>query len=98
MTTHPRSDHLDVLIAGGGVAALEAMMALRALAGDRVDITLLAPEDDFHYRPMTVAEPFAIAQARTIAIAAIAADFDAHHVVGALAGVEHAQHRIVTTS
>jgi len=46
------------------VAALEAMMALRALAGDRVNVTLLAPQREFHHRPMAVAEPFAIAAAR----------------------------------
>ena len=33
-----------VLVAGGGVAGLETLLALRALAGDRVDITLVAPE------------------------------------------------------
>jgi sulfide:quinone oxidoreductase len=98
MTTEPHHDPVHVLIAGGGVAALEAMMALRALAGDRVRITLLAPERDFHYRPMAVAEPFSIAQARRIALVAVAADFDAQHVNGALAGVEADKHRIVTAS
>jgi aspartate oxidase len=33
---------LRVLIAGGGIAALEAALALRALARDRVEIDLLA--------------------------------------------------------
>ena len=42
---------MRVLIAGGGVAALETMIALRALAEDRVEITLLAPDRDFFYRP-----------------------------------------------
>jgi sulfide:quinone oxidoreductase len=91
-TSHP----LDVLIAGGGVAALEAMMALRALAGDRVRITLLAPEREFRYRPMAVAEPFTIARARHVALTEIAADFDAELVIGALAGVEAPEHRVVT--
>jgi sulfide:quinone oxidoreductase len=36
-----------VLIAGGGVAAIEALLALRDLAGDHVDIELLAPERYF---------------------------------------------------
>jgi sulfide:quinone oxidoreductase len=36
-----------VLIAGGGVAALEAALALRALAEDRVRVELLAPEPQF---------------------------------------------------
>ena len=38
---------LRVLIAGGGVAGLEALLALRDLAGDRVELTLLSPETDF---------------------------------------------------
>ena len=51
-------DRHRVLIAGGGVAALEAMLALRKLAEDRVDIELLAPDQDFFYRPLAVGEPF----------------------------------------
>jgi sulfide:quinone oxidoreductase len=47
-----------VLVAGGGVAALETVLALRSLAQDRVQVTLLAPERDFVYRPLTVSEPF----------------------------------------
>ena len=96
MTTEPNSNPFNVLIAGGGVAALEAMMALRALAGDRVQITLLAPDREFRYRPMAVAEPFTIAHARHIPLADIAADFDADLVVGALAAVEPEQRRVVT--
>ena len=69
MTTDTHQHPLHVLIAGGGVAALETMMALHALAGDRVRITLLAPERDFHYRPMAVAEPFTIAHARRVELA-----------------------------
>ena len=96
MNTNPRTDPLHVVIAGGGVAALETMIALRSLAGDRVDITLLAPERDFHHRPMAVAEPFSIAHARRIALVAICADFDARHIRGALAAVEPAAGRVVT--
>jgi hypothetical protein len=36
-----------VLIAGGGVAGLETLLALRALAADRVETTILAPELKF---------------------------------------------------
>ncbi|HET9094192.1 MAG TPA: FAD/NAD(P)-binding oxidoreductase [Solirubrobacteraceae bacterium] len=50
---------LNVLIAGGGVAGLEAALALRELAGDRVTMTLLAPNREFVYRPLRVREPFA---------------------------------------
>jgi sulfide:quinone oxidoreductase len=53
-----------VVIAGGGVAGIEALLALHALAGDRVELTLVAPTSDFVYRPLAVAEPFALGQAR----------------------------------
>jgi sulfide:quinone oxidoreductase len=98
MTTYTDTNPLHVVIAGGGVAALETMMALRHLAADRVRITLLAPERDYHHRPMAVAEPFSIAHARHVALVAIAADFDAHHVRGALVAVEADEHRIVTSA
>jgi sulfide:quinone oxidoreductase len=56
--TQKQSSKPRVLIAGGGVAALEAMLALRELAGDRVQVELHAPRADFVYRPLAVGEPF----------------------------------------
>lgn len=55
---------MKVVIAGGGVAALEALLALRNLAEDRVSIELLAPRADFSYRPLAVGEPFGLGKAR----------------------------------
>jgi sulfide:quinone oxidoreductase len=57
-------ERVRVVIAGGGVAALETLMALRALAGHRVDVTLISPERQFLYRPVTVAEAFERGEAR----------------------------------
>ena len=51
---------LRVLVVGGGVAAVEAVLALRALAGRRVDIKLMSAEPEFVYKPLAVAEPFGI--------------------------------------
>jgi sulfide:quinone oxidoreductase len=53
-----------VVIAGAGVAALEAALALRALAGDLVSVELIAPEAEFTYRPLAVAEPFRTGEVR----------------------------------
>src|SRR5262249_9104483 len=39
-------------------AALEAAVALNELAGDRVDVDVFSPREDFIYRPFAVAEPF----------------------------------------
>jgi sulfide:quinone oxidoreductase len=65
---------MRVVIAGGGVAALEALLGLRALAGGLVNVTLLSPAREFVYRPVTVAEAFDRAQARVYDVAEILAD------------------------
>jgi sulfide:quinone oxidoreductase len=70
---------LHVVVAGGGVAALEACLTLRELAGDRVQITLLAPEADFVPRPMRVREPFGASLARHYPLEAIVADLGLEH-------------------
>jgi sulfide:quinone oxidoreductase len=84
-----------VLIAGGGVAALEAMIALHDLAADRVDVTLVAPQPDFVYRPLSVAEPFCLGHAARHSLAALASDFGAAVVRATLADVDAAAHRAV---
>jgi sulfide:quinone oxidoreductase len=73
MTTEPNpSEPFEILIVGGGVAALEAALALRRLAGDRVTLKLIAPNPELVYRPMTVREPFGYAQARRYPLEQIA--------------------------
>jgi sulfide:quinone oxidoreductase len=56
--------HFRVVIVGGGVAALETALALAHLAPKRVEMTLVAPNSEFVYRPMTVREPFSYSLAR----------------------------------
>lgn len=53
-----------VLIVGGGVAGLEAALALQALAGDLVRVEIVTPETDFAYRPLAVTEPFRAGEVR----------------------------------
>jgi sulfide:quinone oxidoreductase len=86
-----------VVIAGGGVAALEAALALRALAEDRVIVELLAPEPQFWYRPLAVAEPFDLGEVRRFELAELAAVAGATFSLGALAGVD-AGGRLARTS
>lgn len=47
-----------VLIAGGGIGALESSLALRDLAGDDLQVDIHSPRDDFVYRPYSVTAPF----------------------------------------
>ncbi len=64
-------DRLRVVVAGGGVAALETLLALRSLAGQRVELTLISVEREFLYRPVTVAEAFDRGEARVYGLADI---------------------------
>ncbi len=83
-----RGGTTKVLIAGGGVAALEAALALRTLAGDRVEVELVAPEPQFWYRPMSVAEPFGLGEATRFDLSALSAAAGATFTPGALVGVD----------
>src|SRR5215216_4853017 len=47
-----------VLIAGGGIAGVEALLALRAVAGQGPSIELFSPDPNLAYRPLRVTEPF----------------------------------------
>jgi sulfide:quinone oxidoreductase len=88
----------DVVIVGGGVAAVECLIALRDLAGERVRIKLVAPAPDFVYRPMLVGEPFGGGEARHHALREIAADFDAVVVQAAVVAVDSPGRRVICRS
>ncbi len=79
-----------VVIVGGGVAALEAVLALHDLAPGRVDVTLLAPEDEFSLRPMSVAVPFDHGPVGTVALADVMAAHGGTFVQGAARAVDAA--------
>jgi sulfide:quinone oxidoreductase len=87
---------MNVMIVGGGVAALEALIALRGLAEDRVAIELVSPTPEFAYRPLAVAEPFGLGQARRYDLVRIAADHGAALHLAGLQSVQ-ADERLVKT-
>jgi len=83
-----------VVIAGGGVAGIEALIALRELLDGFVGIDLVAPGKEFVYRPLSVAEPFGLAEPRRFPLREIAADNGAELRAGLLHAVEH-ERRVV---
>jgi sulfide:quinone oxidoreductase len=87
-----------VLVAGGGIAALELVVALRKLAGARVEIELLAPNHQLIYRPLLVAEPFGVGSAPRFPLDEILADQGVTWRHGALASVQAGLHEITTDS
>ena len=78
------------------MAALEALIALRDLGGDDLRIALLAPEPDFVYRPMSVAEPFSLGHAERHPLDAIAREFGAAIVRDGLAEVDASARAAIT--
>jgi sulfide:quinone oxidoreductase len=86
----------NVLIAGGGPAALEAALTLHRQAGEHVTTTLLAPDAEFTYRPLSVLAPFAVGGAPGYPLARIAADGGFTHRRGTLASVDAVGHAVHT--
>jgi sulfide:quinone oxidoreductase len=91
------SDTPRILVAGGGVAGLEACLALRTfLAEAELSIDLLCREDRFEYRPLAVLEPFQGESAWSMKLERFTADQDVRLVRDTLAAVEPEKHVAVT--
>jgi sulfide:quinone oxidoreductase len=90
MTTQPP----HIVIAGGGVAAIEAVAALRSLAGLRPRITVLTPTLELPPRPDAVAAPFGfgVPSALPYDVVQRKAPFDVH--AGTLARVQPGARRV----
>ncbi len=87
-----------VVICGGGVAAFEALLALRALLKVGVEVHLVAPNRRFVYRPLAVAAPFDLADTDLMDLAEIAVDQDARLHVDSLARVDAQARSVVLAS
>ena len=71
-----------------------ALPGLRALLGLAPHVDLIAPNRDFVYQPLAVAEPFGLAQTRVFDVAAVAAEQGAQLHKASLEAVEPAKSRI----
>jgi sulfide:quinone oxidoreductase len=89
-------DPLRVLIAGGGIGALETALALRALAGAGVRIDLLAPDRHFAYPPASVAEPFRLGRTVRWELAELALDRGFGLIRDAVERVAPEAHQVIT--
>jgi sulfide:quinone oxidoreductase len=83
-----------VVIAGGGVGGIECLLALRALAGERVSIDLVSPEREFVYRPLSVLEPFEDDPTPRFDLPRIARDRGARHHLDTVESVDVEAHRV----
>ena len=86
-----------VVIAGAGVAGLEAALALQALAGDLLTVELVSPETDFVYRPLSVAEPFRVGEPRRFPLRLLADAAGAELTRASVRSVDDELHMVVTS-
>jgi sulfide:quinone oxidoreductase len=93
-----RGASFRVVIAGGGVAALEALLALRRLAAGQVSIELLSAEPQFWYRPLAVLEPFGLGDVHGLDLGLVADECGAALVLDSLSGVDDDAHVATTSS
>jgi len=77
-----------IVIAGGGPAAVEAMLALRDLAEDRVALTVVAPNRELELQPLRIAVAFGIDHPRGYALDRVAEAVRAGVVQAHLAAVD----------
>ena len=87
----------NVLIAGAGVAGLEAALALHELAEQLVEVELVSPETDFVYRPLAVAEPFRAGEARRFPLRLLAEAAGANLKRASVRSVDEARRMVVTS-
>jgi sulfide:quinone oxidoreductase len=78
---------LQVVVAGGGIATLELLLALRATARGAVEVTVLTPSSELVHRPESVGEPFGRAP-RRYALGALVEALSARLHDGALRSVD----------
>lgn len=71
---------LNVLIVGGGIAGVEAMLALRELAGELVRVSLLSPSRDLVLRPLQLRDPLETRPVQTYSLQQIADDCAAEFI------------------
>ena len=88
------TDH--VVIAGGGVGALEGLLAVQAAGAERVRVTLVCAGRFLTYRALSVQEPFGAPPAAHIRWAEIARDRGVDLVADFVTAID-ADHRLVET-
>jgi sulfide:quinone oxidoreductase len=89
---------MRVLVVGAGMAALETVMALRSLAGDRVAIALIAPEAELVYHPIAAKPPYAVGRMRRIPLERLMADAGAQRFALNVSAVDSAPRVVRTTA
>lgn len=87
-----------VIVAGGGVAALEAVLALAEAGSGSLDVRLVCPEPSFSLRALSVAQPFGGDAPRTLDLEEFCAEHHAGYSRDAVSEVWGEQQRVLADS
>jgi sulfide:quinone oxidoreductase len=98
LSIHPDGDPFRVVIAGGGVAALETAAALQAIAADRFDVKLIAPQAHFRWRALEVGEPFGLGRPVDYELDGLCQEFGARFRRGAIHAVRREVREVLLQS
>ncbi|WP_320668612.1 FAD-dependent oxidoreductase [Patulibacter defluvii] len=86
----------DVLIAGGGTAAIETLLALHARAAGALHVTLLAPDARYRYRPLAAYAGLVPDLAQTVCLDDLTAEHGSGLVVDRVATVDGDRRELTT--
>lgn len=84
------------MIAGAGIAGVEAALALRDLAGELVEVEMCDPRREFAFRPFAVGEPYGAARIFRYEMEALAARCGASFYADEIVSVEPRQRLAIT--
>lgn len=77
-----------IVVCGGGVGAVEALLALRAIEGLQADVKVVTPSREFVFEPLAVAAPFGRASTRILDLDELSAACGATLTAARLASVD----------
>ena len=69
-----------VVVAGGGIAGVEALLGLSSLGEGRLQLVIVTPDDHFTLHPHAVGEPFGLGPAPSLPMADVAREAGARFV------------------
>lgn len=89
------AEHFKVLVAGGGIAGLETILALRTYS-EQLPIELLCPDEEFELVPVSVLEPFGSGGAPKLSLEGICRELGVEHTRDRLSEVWPGERRVLT--
>ncbi len=84
----------EIVVVGGGIAALEFVLALRDLAPDGLAVTLVSPARELLVRPALVAEPLGAAEVTRHSLLEIAGELGVRFVRASVSAVDPRHRRV----